>query len=178
MRLFLAMILIAASMVGCTRGGTQQQQAKNDGVHVQQSAPEVREKPDWDDVNRLEALAKSIPQVYDAKCVVMGKTAIVGLTIDPALERSKVNTIKFSVAEAFRKDPAGINAIVTADIGIAQRIHEVRDDIKNGRPFAGFAQELGDIIGRAIPQLPRDIQPMDDHRHEDPDAKNFQNNNL
>lgn len=174
-------MLTAVLAAGCTRGGDTGQAAKqeqNNGVKVQQSAPERRDKPDWDDVNRLEALAKRIPQVQDAKCVVLGNTAIVGITVDPALERSRVNIIKFSVAEAFRKDPAGINAIVTADIGIGERIHEIREDIKNGRPFAGFAQELGDIIGRAIPQLPRDLQPMDDHRQEDPQAQNFQDNNL
>lgn len=110
---------------------------------------------------RLEAIAKSIPEVQDAHCVVIGNTAIVGITVDPKLERSRVNTIKYSVAEALRKDPQGIHAFVTADMGLGERIREVAEDIRNGKPFSGFAQELGDIIGRIIPQLPRDVEPMD-----------------
>ena len=32
--------------------------------------------------------------------------------------------------------------------------------MKRGRPFAGIAEELADIVGRIVPQVPRDIQPL------------------
>lgn len=174
--------ILAVTMVtaaGC--GGTDDQADEARGAEQRMQS---RSNPgnlgigNVDTQTRLEELAKSIPQVTDAKCVILGKTAIVGITVDPALDRSRVNVIKYSVAEAFRKDPEGINAFVTADMGLGERIRHVREDIRNGKPFAGFAQELGDIIGRVAPQLPKDIQPMEDHRNDDPDASQFQKNDL
>jgi sporulation lipoprotein, YhcN/YlaJ family len=108
---------------------------------------------------RLEQLAMSVEGVNNAHCVVIGQTAVVGIDVDPALERSRVGTIKYSVAEALRKDYDGMNALVTADIDIAQRLGEMGEDIRNGRPIAGFVEEMADIIGRIIPQVPRDIAP-------------------
>ncbi|WP_276355949.1 YhcN/YlaJ family sporulation lipoprotein [Cohnella caldifontis] len=107
----------------------------------------------------LEQLARGIHGVNGANCVVFGKYAIVGLDVDPKMERSRVGTVKYAVAEAFRKDPYGINALVTADIDLAQRIREIRADTLRGRPAAGFAEELADIVGRLVPQIPRNVIP-------------------
>jgi len=179
-RKFLMMVVVLLSVSGCGNQENRVGQNQNNGrnVNVQQTRPGQASVPSDKVEARLESLARGIPQVLDAKCVVIGRTAIVGLTLDPALDRSRVNTIKYSVAETFRKDPAGIDAFVTADVGMSERIRHVREDIANGRPFAGFAQELGDIISRVAPQLPRDIQPMDDNRHLDPDTRQFQDDNL
>jgi len=180
--LLLLLAVLSVSVAGCGRGQNQGDEYQGDdgrNVRAQQTAPDYASSPSVDTETRLEQLAKSIPQVADAKCVILGKTAIVGLTVDPALDRSRVNTIKYSVAEAFRKDPAGIDAFVTADMGMGERIRHVQEDIRNGRPFSGFAQELGDIISRVAPQLPRDIQPMEDRtRDTDADERQFLNNNL
>lgn len=105
----------------------------------------------------LEKLALGIEGVKGANCVVFGKYAIVGIDVDSTMERSEVGTLKYTVAEAFRKDPYGIDAVVTADMDMAQRLHEIKVDVKNGHPIAGFTEELADIIGRVIPQIPRNI---------------------
>jgi YhcN/YlaJ family sporulation lipoprotein len=180
LRLLLLTCTVLLTAAGCGTTGNQAGEANPNehNVRVQQTSPEQGPATAADTSTRLEFLAKSIPDVQDAKCVLIGNTAIVGLTVDPALDRSRVNTIKYSVAEAFRKDPAGINAFVTADMGLGERIRHVREDITNGRPFSGFAQELGDLISRVAPQLPRDIEPMDDQRGHDPDASQFESNNL
>ncbi|MFB9280017.1 YhcN/YlaJ family sporulation lipoprotein [Cohnella cellulosilytica] len=107
----------------------------------------------------LEALARGVEGVQNANCVVFGKYAIVGIDVDEKMERSQVGTIKYAVAEAFRKDPYGIDALVTADIDMGQRIREIRADIRSGRPISGFTDELADIVGRLIPQIPRNIMP-------------------
>lgn len=105
----------------------------------------------------LEQLAKQVPHVRNARCVVVGNTAVVGIDVDAALDRAKVGTIKYSVAEALRKDPYGANSIVTADMDLNQRLKEIRESIMAGRPFSGFANEMADIVSRIIPQLPGDI---------------------
>lgn len=107
----------------------------------------------------LEQLAEGIRGVRHANCVIFGKYAVVGIDVDPKMERSRVGTTKYAVAEAFRKDPYGIDALVTADMDMAQRIREIRADAKRGRPIAGFAEEMADIVGRLVPQVPRSIVP-------------------
>lgn len=180
MRQIVLILLAALSLTGCGqfRRDTEEARQEEQNFRVQQTAQEQEAALPEDTQNRLEELAKSIPQVKDAKCVILGKTAIVGITTEPDLDRSRVNVIKYSVAEAFRKDPEGINAFVTADMALGERIRHVQEDIRNGRPFSGFAQELGDIIGRIAPQLPKDIAPMEDGREIDANENQFQNNNL
>jgi YhcN/YlaJ family sporulation lipoprotein len=103
--------------------------------------------------NRLETLAESIPQVADATAIIVGKTAIVGIDVNGKLDRSQVDTIKYAVAKAVRKDAHGKRAIVTADADLGQRILTVRNGVMNGRPLSAFTNELGDIIGRLAPQM-------------------------
>ncbi len=111
--------------------------------------------------NHLEELVKRVPGVKNAHCVIMGKTAVVGIDVDSKLERARVGSIKYTVAEALRKDPQGAGAIVTADIDLNQRIAEIGDKISKGNPIGGFATELADIIGRIVPQMPGDTRPRD-----------------
>ncbi|NUU62390.1 YhcN/YlaJ family sporulation lipoprotein [Paenibacillus agri] len=109
--------------------------------------------------DHLEQLAKRVPGVDNAHCVVMGKTAIVGLDVKGSLSRSRVGSIKYSVAEAIRKDPRSVNALVTADMDLSSRLAELSNHISKGRPVSGFASELADIVGRIIPQIPEDTKP-------------------
>lgn len=110
--------------------------------------------------DHLEQLAKRVPGVDGAHCVVLGKTAIVGLDVKGSLDRSRVGTIKYSVAEAIRKDPRHVNALVTADMDLSHRLAEMSRHVSQGRPISGFAAELADIVGRIIPQLPEDTKPV------------------
>lgn len=145
----------------------------NGNVNVQQTVPgtqgtERKEISDPDAVARhLEQLAAGIPGVKGARCVVVGNTAVVGIDVDEKLDRARVGTLKYSVAESFRKDPYGVDAFVTADMDLNERIREIRADIAAGHPVAGFAEELADIIGRIMPQLPRDIELKDPAEQEE-----------
>jgi YhcN/YlaJ family sporulation lipoprotein len=135
-----------------------QPQSQAGSLHAQQATPDAT-------INarqiaaHLEQLATSIPNVQRARCVVFGKTAIVGIDVPGNLPRANVDNIKYSVAQALRKDPLGANAIVTADMDLNQRLNNIRQDVINGRPITGFADELGSIIGRIMPQLPKDVGP-------------------
>ncbi|WP_440111112.1 YhcN/YlaJ family sporulation lipoprotein [Paenibacillus sp. QZ-Y1] len=109
-------------------------------------------------INHLKALAKQVEGVKDANCVILGNTAVVGIDVDGELERARVGTIKYSVAEALRKDPEGVDSIVTADADVTERIKEIGEHIRQGHPISGFASELADMVGRIIPQLPKDVK--------------------
>jgi YhcN/YlaJ family sporulation lipoprotein len=121
--------------------------------------------------NRLTGLAESVPQVNDATAVVLGKYALVGIDIDADIERSQVGTIKYSVGEALKNDPHGANAIVVSDPDLYARIREAGEDIKKGEPVRGILNELADITGRVIPEVPGDIltptpqKVMDDEKN-------------
>ncbi|MNI12721.1 Sporulation lipoprotein [compost metagenome] len=120
----------------------------------------------------LENLAKQVEGVKGAHCVVLGNTAVVGIDVDSKLERARVGTIKYSVAEALRKDPDGAGSIVTADVDLNQRLTEIGNKIRQGHPVSGFATELADIMGRIVPQLPTDTIP----RENVPQTKNIPTN--
>lgn len=107
---------------------------------------------------RLVQLASRVRNVNDATAVVLGKWAVVGIDVNAHLDRSEIGVIKYSVAEALKEDPQGATALVTADPDLVQRLREMAADIRNGRPVAGIAEELADIVGRIIPQAPRDVQ--------------------
>lgn len=167
MRLLCVVIVILTLAVGCSqapKSGAPSQDPNQNQVKVQQIAPQKLEIKDSKAVaERLENLATSIPQVESAHCVVFGDTAVVGINIKKDLDRAKVGTVKYSVAEALKKDPYGVNAIVTADLDLDQRLRNIRDNIQAGRPITGFAEQMADIMGRVIPQLPRDIRNMPDN---------------
>ncbi|MBP1961417.1 YhcN/YlaJ family sporulation lipoprotein [Paenibacillus aceris] len=167
MRLLCVLSLVLTLAVGCSqapKSGAPSQDTNQRQVKVQQIAPQKPEIKDSKAVaERLESLATSIPQVESAHCVVFGNTAVVGINLRKDMDRAKVGTVKYSVAEALKKDPYGVNAIVTADLDLDQRLRNIRDNIKAGRPITGFAEQMADIMGRAIPQLPRDIRNPQDN---------------
>lgn len=157
----LLIVGLASGTAGCGTRQATPSPADYRGVKVQSTTPgAVRPSANPNEVAaHLERLAKGVKGVRGANCVVFGKYAIVGIDVDPKLDRSRVGTIKYAVAEAFRKDPYGIDALVTADVDLGQRLREIRADAQQGRPIAGFAEELADIVGRLVPQLPRSVVP-------------------
>lgn len=166
MRKFIAIImLLSAVLTGCTqspKNGAAPSQTgdPNHQVQVNQTAPQKKEITDPVAVaQRLEQIAASVPNVESANCVVFGNTAVVGINVPPGLDRAKVGTIKLSVAEALQHDPYGVDALVTADMDLAERLRRIRDHAQSGRAINGFAEEMAAIIGRIVPQLPRDVVP-------------------
>lgn len=162
-----AILLIGASLAlfGCTRANPQalnqpapnQHQAKTQAVHQTEPKPVYNQSPQAKS-QRLSQLASRVKKVKSATAVVAGNWAVVGITVDPALDRPEVGVIKYSVAEALKADPQGANAIVTANPAIVQRLREMSADMRQGKPIKGIAEELSDIVGRIMPQLPRNVQ--------------------
>ncbi|CAM3433671.1 YhcN/YlaJ family sporulation lipoprotein [Marinicrinis lubricantis] len=155
-------IMALLTLFGCGNANEASPNQGQDGqkVRVKQTVPPKKEIKDAESVaQRLESIAEQVPDVNSANCVVFGDTAIVGINVNQDLERSRVGTVKYSVAEALRKDPYGVHAVVTADIDINGRLKELRDEIRKGRPIAGFAEEMADIMGRIIPQMPKNVSP-------------------
>ncbi|WP_018753277.1 YhcN/YlaJ family sporulation lipoprotein [Paenibacillus sanguinis] len=169
MRIWLCLLLLASLLTSCvtnTEKASPSPQDQTENVPRAQSADlntynlaNEENLKDRDKQIYLEKLVTKVPGVKGAHCVIMGKTAVVGIDVDSKLERARVGSIKYTVAETLRKDKHGANAIVTADIDLNQRIAEIGQKIREGHPISGFATELADIIGRIVPQMPNDTQP-------------------
>lgn len=107
--------------------------------------------------HRLANLAKRVPNVNDAAALVVGKYAIVGIDVAANIDASRVGTIKYSVAETLRKDPYGANAIIIADPDLYARLKNIVNQVDNGRPVQAFMNEIADIVGRVMPEVPSDL---------------------
>ncbi len=102
--------------------------------------------------NRLANIASRVPGVDQATVIVVGPYTLVGIDVNKKLDRGRVGTVKYSVAQALKKDPQGKNALVTADIDIVQRLRELNQDMARGKPMAGIMDELAEIASRIAPQ--------------------------
>ncbi len=107
--------------------------------------------------DHLASLAASVPGVNDATAVVVGKYAIVGIDVKAKLDRTRVESIKYSVAESLKNDPDGANAVVVADVDTYERLKQIGKQIKKGKTGEGILDELAAIVGRVMPQVPNDM---------------------
>lgn len=150
MKLVISLFLLLMFVTGCSQAS--QPAPPQNQTNIQQTRSTSK-------ADHLAQLATRVKGVEKATAVVVNKIAVVGISVDEKLERSRVGTIKYSVAESLKEDPLGATAFVTADPDLVQRVREMNEDIRNGRPIAGIVEELADITGRLIPQTPTDIRP-------------------
>src|SRR3954468_5602300 len=168
--MFTTLVLVLAA---CNNTNNAQNNEKQSLVNVKNSYIEDVDRKTGQEVSkRLVELATSIPNVNDATAVVLGRYAIVGIDVNAKIDRSQVGSIKYSVAESLKKDPYGAKAVVVADADTTQRLKEIQTDINKGRPIQGIMEELADVAGRLMPEIPGDlITPSPKNATEKPDNK-------
>ncbi|WP_254656535.1 YhcN/YlaJ family sporulation lipoprotein [Bacillus thermotolerans] len=163
MKLFLP-LLLAAFLFGCAQNnnaeiGVNSEQPADDQaprqVQVKNSEPNDTQQLSMRESSRLLAdTARRIPGVQDATAVTWGSYAVVGIDVDANLDRTEVGSIKYAVAEGLKDQTHGKEAVVVADPDLYARLKEVGQDMENGQPLEGIANELADIAGRAMPEVP------------------------
>ncbi|WHY02245.1 YhcN/YlaJ family sporulation lipoprotein [Neobacillus sp. DY30] len=170
--LMLSCLLLILSACNNNTNNAQNNE-KQSLVNVKNSNIENVDRKTGQEVSkRLVELATSIPNVHDATAVVIGRYAIVGIDVNSKIERSQVGLIKYSVAESLKEDPYGARAIVVADADTNQRLKEIAADIEKGRPIQGIMEELADVAGRLMPEIPGDIiDPNPRNAPEEPKKK-------
>ncbi|QTM99294.1 YhcN/YlaJ family sporulation lipoprotein [Sediminibacillus dalangtanensis] len=173
--MFTRFIFLCASVLslGLVLMGCQQeeslpdQQNQDPTIQVENSDPGDGQQKNYTNqeiADHLASLAADVPNVNDASSVVAGPYAVVGIDVDKDLDRSRVSTIKYSVAEALHHDPYGKTAIVIADADGMERIRHMADKIQQGHPVQGFVDELSAVVGRYMPEI-----PINDDQPEEPD---------
>lgn len=170
--IFTTLVLVLAACNNNNSNNAQNNE-KQSLVNVKNSYIEDVDRKTGQEVSkRLVELATSIPNVHDATAVVIGRYAIVGIDVNSKIERSQVGSIKYSVAESLKEDPYGARAIVVADADTNQRLKEIAEDIEKGRPIQGIMEELADVAGRLMPEIPGDmIDPNPKNAPEEPKKK-------
>jgi YhcN/YlaJ family sporulation lipoprotein len=159
MRMFYLIVISLFLITGCNNNNKEVAENQNQNVVQVKNTniPKVDRSTGQDIAQHLVNLTSSIPNVKDATAVVLGPFAFVGIDVDSKMERSEVGSLKYTVAESLKKDPHGARAVVIADPDITARLKEISEDIKNGAPIQGIANELADISGRLMPEIPADI---------------------
>ena len=170
MKVYLVLIISLFLLFGCNNRDDDVAQNQNNIVNVKNSTIQNVDKQTGQQISKhLADLATSIPKVNDATAVVLGRYALVGIDVNQDLDRSEVGSIKYSVAESLKNDPHGARAIVIADPDINARLKEIGEDIQRGEPIEGIMNELADIAGRVIPEIPADIKdPVQTKSVDDP----------
>lgn len=171
MKFYLIVFISIITLVGCGVNNEVSEREPNT-LNVKNSTIEHVDKQSGQEISRhLVDLATSLPKVNDATAVVLGRFAIVGIDVDKDMERTQVGSIKYSVAESLKQDPHGAQAIVVADPDINARLKELSKDIQNGAPIQGILNELTEITGRIMPEIPADIVDDVHEKNATEDAK-------
>ena len=158
MKVYLFFFICLLTLCGCSATKKEVAETKQNVVSVKNTTFQNADKQTGQEVSQhLVELSTSIPNVNDATAVVLGPYAIVGIDVNQNLDRSEVGSIKYSVAESLKKDPYGARAVVVADPDMNARVKEVSEDIRNGKPIQGILNELADISGRLMPEVPADL---------------------
>ncbi|MBB6283980.1 YhcN/YlaJ family sporulation lipoprotein [Geobacillus subterraneus] len=152
-------VLCFLLLSACTIGNNDEaRESDRSLVRVKNTVDErVENKSGQEIARRLAEIANRVPNVHDAAAIVVGKYAIVGIDVGANVDASRVGTIKYSVAEALQKDPYGANAIIVADPDLYARVRNIGQQIDDGRPVRAFMDEIADIVGRVMPEVPSDL---------------------
>jgi YhcN/YlaJ family sporulation lipoprotein len=151
--------LVFTMIIACQNNQAEQDDMTNEQpITVKQSYDNDKKELSSDEIAKhLVDIATSVPDVNDATAVIAGNYAVVGIDVNDKLDRSRVGSIKYSVAEALSDDPYGAQAVVTADADTLERLREMADHIRQGRPIGGILEELASIAGRLMPEVPGEI---------------------
>lgn len=165
-RTFITSLIFIFFLTGCagTNEEAKNQEQKPDKV-VQVNDPTHKKDTEMSSqeiAEHIAHIATTVPNVNDATAVVAGPYAVVGIDVDGDLDRSRVGSIKYSVAESLQHDPYGRYAVVVADPDAFTRLTQMGNQIRQGEPGRGFMEELAGIVGRIMPQVPSDIKTTED----------------
>jgi YhcN/YlaJ family sporulation lipoprotein len=158
--ILIAIMISFIAVAGCSNNNEAQTKGNDQDniIHVKNQVTDPKKDRNAEKIaENLVDLASSVPNVNDATALVVGNVAVVGIDVNSKIDRSRVGTIKYSVAESLKHDPHGANAIVIADPDTNVRLREMGKEIQQGRPIRGIMEELSSMIGRLMPELPADI---------------------
>lgn len=101
---------------------------------------------------RIADRVEDIQGVNKAYVLISGDTAIVGVDMDNNAEGQVTSDLKQRIERAVKRVDNDIdNVSVTADPDLLTRIRNMFEDMDNGNPIEGFADEFQEILRRITP---------------------------
>jgi YhcN/YlaJ family sporulation lipoprotein len=104
---------------------------------------------------RSEDIARACEQVQgveNATVVVTGNTAYVGIDMEANTRIANERDIKNEVAQKVRASGKDINTVyVSSEVDFMDRLRNVGNGLRNGRPVDAFTTELNEMVNRISP---------------------------
>ena len=126
--------------VGDTRQNVNNVNNDDNGVNGMRVAEDIS--------NRVEALK----EVSNANVIVTENNAYVGAVLKDGGEKDISNDLKERVADAVRGADSSVDQVyVSANPDFVQRMDGYANDIENGKPVEGFAEEFRELVTRIFP---------------------------
>ncbi len=99
-----------------------------------------------------DAVVKDVARVKDARTVISEKMAYVSVSIDETADTDQSAALKDEISEVVKKTDTEIETVyVMEDADTFTRMKEIGEDIANGKPVSGFAEELENLFVRVTP---------------------------
>lgn len=150
-------LLVLCGLAGCTaarkpeRKPTPPRTTQTPSTAPRSTAPSTT--ADRAMADRVAREAVRVSGVKEATVVISGRTAYIGLTLNPNVKKTRTITIKKVVADRVRTaEPSLTRVNVTSDPDLVARLKRISDGIKKGKPVSSFASELAEIDRRITPK--------------------------
>lgn len=97
-------------------------------------------------------MVNDVAQVKDARTVISEKMAYVSVSIDETADTDQSAALKDEISQVVKKTDTEIETVyVMEDADTFTRMKEIGEDIANGKPVSGFAEELENMFVRVTP---------------------------
>ncbi|MFF2500471.1 YhcN/YlaJ family sporulation lipoprotein [Peribacillus sp. NPDC058075] len=95
---------------------------------------------------------EAMKEVSNASVIVTENNAYVGAVLKDGRDKDITNDLKERIADKVREaDPSVDQVYVSANPDFVQRMEGYANDIENGKPIAGFAEEFRELVTRIFP---------------------------
>ena len=163
-RVFLALVLaaaIGACMTGCMAGNVKNnetaapsptpnympQGTAADGANVTNPPAAF----DWGrGAAQIEARLSQISEISEARVVVAGNTALVGVKFNPAYQGEMTERIREMIAaEIMKADPQITTVAVTAEEEDVRSVYDISDRVTAGKEMDTLKEDINEIVRNA-----------------------------
>lgn len=155
--LMISLLIVVFGLSGCTAARKPERKpASPRTVQTPSTSPKTTAPSATSERTMCERIAREavkVNGVREATVVVSGRTAYIGLNLEPNVKKERTVAIKRVVADrAKAAEPSLLKVNVTSDPDLVARLKRIADGIKKGRPVSSFASELAEIDRRITPK--------------------------
>lgn len=99
----------------------------------------------------VAARVSDIDGIERAYVLVLGNVALIGIDVDANVRGTQVERLREEAAARAVDQRDIVNAVVQADVETVQRIREMAEGVRQGRPISEFFTQINEILNRAKP---------------------------